>query len=63
MLSIPNRKGWGAEILRECLHVTCHVLHFFFSFLDNELELVGGGSVIDGAYPVLFLCSNQYALN
>ena len=27
---------------------------FFFSFYDIVVELAGGGSVIDGAYPVLF---------
>ena len=25
--------------------------HFFFLFLDNVVELVGGGSVINGAFP------------
>ena len=46
------------------LHVTCHVsgvrclvsgvtCHFFLLlFLDNGVELVGGGSVINRAYPV-----------
>ena len=37
--------------------VKCHVsgvkCHFFFLFSsDKVLELVGGGSVINGAYPV-----------
>ena len=31
-------------------HVTCH----FFFFLDKVVELIGGGSVINGAYPVQF---------
>ena len=30
--------------------VRCHVFFFFFS--DKVLKLVGGGSVINGAYPV-----------
>ena len=32
---------------------TCHVLPLFFSspFLYKVLELVGGGSVTNGAYP------------
>ena len=48
-------------------HVTCHVstvILFFYIFLDKKkknnlhknldkvVELVGGGSVINGAYPV-----------
>ena len=57
-----------AEILRECSshtmrhvsHVTCHVSHviLFLFFLypekkfDKVVELVGAGSVINGAYPV-----------
>ena len=36
-------------------HVTCHVSDFNFLILfgDNVGELVGGGSVINEAYPVL----------
>ena len=39
--------------------VTCHLSHVFFSFLsiiffDKVVELVGGESVIKGAYPVQF---------
>ena len=38
--------------------VTCHMSHvtFFFSssFSDKVVKLIGGGSVINGAYPVLF---------
>ena len=57
-LSIPNCKSWGAKILRECspptmCHmscVTCHV--YFFMGLTKVVELVGGGSVINGSYPV-----------
>ena len=43
-------------------HVTCHLSHvkifFFYIFFnplnifDKVVELVGGGSVINGAYPV-----------
>ena len=34
--------------------VTCHMSHVMcnFSFLDKTVEPVGGGSVINGAYPV-----------
>ena len=35
--------------------VTCHVFFcdvFFVVFLDKMMGLVGGGSVINGAYPV-----------
>ena len=41
-------------------HVTCHVscviftFSFLFFLLDKEVQLVGGGSVINGAYPVEF---------
>ena len=35
-------------------HVTCHVSHVTFSyfFFYKVVKLVGGGSVINGAYPV-----------
>ena len=77
VLSIPNHKSWGAELLRECspptmchmsrviCHVscvrcqvsgvTCQVSDFFnfkFLFFYKVVGLVGGGSVINGAYPV-----------
>ena len=32
-------------------HVTCHMSHVKKKF-DKVVELVGGGSVINGAYPV-----------
>ena len=39
--------------------VTCQVSrvrhNFFLLFLDKVVELVGEGSVINGAYPVLFI--------
>ena len=65
-MSIINHESWGAEILRECspptmCHVscvtcqvsgvTCHVSRVT-CFFDRVVELVGGGSVINGAYPV-----------
>ena len=69
-LSILNRKSWGAVILRECSPPTmchmshvmcqvsgvrCQVSHFFiFFFFNKVVELVGGFSVIKGAYPVYF---------
>ena len=31
-------------------HVTCHF--FLLLFLDKVVKLIGGGSVINGAYPV-----------
>ena len=35
--------------------VTCHMSHinliFFFFFFDKVVKLIGGGSVINGAYP------------
>ena len=35
--------------------VTCHLSHDFnFNFVYKLLKLVGGGSVIDRAYPVYF---------
>ena len=64
ILSIPNRKSWGTDILRECSpptmchmsFVTSHVsrvkCHILFSlFFDRVVELVGAGSAINGAYP------------
>ena len=40
-------------------HVTCQLSHVFFFFfflffkkMDKGVELVGGGSVINGAYPI-----------
>ena len=62
--SFPNCMSSGPEIFRECLppfkchmsYVTCHVSHVMCHMshlvLDKVVELVGGGSVINGAYPV-----------
>ena len=35
--------------------VTSHLFFLFFIFPDKLVELVGGGSVINGAYPVQFI--------
>ena len=37
--------------------IFCFLFYFFFSqnFLDKVVELVGGGGVINGAYPVYFI--------
>ena len=48
------------NIFKTQSHVTCHLsrvtCHMYFFFpekkLDKVVELVGGGSVINGAYPV-----------
>ena len=44
--------------------VTCHLLHFFFKLslrkLDKGVKLVGGGSAINGAYPVQFCSYLRY---
>ena len=37
-----------SRVMRQMSHVTYHVSHVFV-FLDKELELVGVGSVINGA--------------
>ena len=48
-VSIPRRKSWEADILRECSSPTmCHMSHVM---CHKVVELVGGGSVINGAYP------------
>ena len=50
-------------------HVTCHmsnvichmsqfILFYLFLILDTVVKLSGGGSVINGAYPVYFLGDN-----
>ena len=48
MLHFTNRPG---------VEVMCHTfsLFFFFSFLDKVVELIGGGSVINGATPSSFM--------
>ena len=41
-------------------HFKCHVSHDFFFY--KVLELVSGGSVINGAYPVQFLISYRLSV-
>ena len=42
-------------VICHMLGVKCYRSHFvFLSFLDKEEDLVGGGSIISMAYPVLF---------
>ena len=47
------------HVLRVMCHVSCVRYLFSSSFLllfsENVVELVGGGSFINGAYPVYFL--------
>ena len=63
-LSIPNRKSWGADILREYSRPTiCHMSRVTLShylFFDKVIELVGGGSGINGAYPIKFYTYRPY---
>ena len=33
-------------------HVTCHNIFFIYFFFYKVVKLIGGGSVINGAYPV-----------
>ena len=40
--------------LRELVSPVCGIFFFFFCFLDKGVEVVGGGFVINGAYPVQF---------
>ena len=42
-------------------HVKCTIFFFFFLFLDKVVKLIGGGSVINRTYPVLFL-DNTYKI-
>ena len=35
--------------------VTCNFFFYLFFFFDKAVKLVGGGSVINGAYPVWFI--------
>ena len=44
------------HVSRHVSHVMCHVSHvtfFLLFFLDKVVKLIGGGSVINGAYPRL----------
>ena len=46
-------------------HVTCHffVCLFFCFFLDKGVKFIGGGSVINGAYPVFFFWKKWCSLS
>ena len=50
-------------VRRHMSRVMCQVssvtLLFFSFLLDKVVELVGGGSVINGAYPVKFLLNQD----
>ena len=45
-------------------HVACHVSFFLLLFfvLDKAVELVGGGSVIDGAHSSLICCYSSSSI-
>ena len=48
-----------SHVMCQVSGVTCHMTFFILNlFFDKVLELVGRGSVINGAYPVLcsFFC-------
>ena len=54
-----NRPGVAADVLQSPLSIKSHVKKkkkrrkkLFFKKLDNRVELVGGGSVINGACHV-----------
>ena len=41
-----------SRVMCHVSRVTCHMSHvFFFVFFDKLVELIGGGSVINGATP------------
>ena len=48
-----------SRVLSHIPCVTCHVSQFFSFLLDKVVELVGGGSVIKGAYSVFFRASRD----
>ena len=39
--------------------VTCHIYLYFLFFLDKAVMLIGGGSVINGAYPSCLNCNQS----
>ena len=49
-----------SHVMCHVSHVTSHVSHFWFFFVYKEVELVGGGSVINGAYPSSFLYKTNW---
>ena len=46
---------WVSCVISHVLHVRCPILLSSSSFLDKVVELVGGGSVMNGAYPVYLI--------
>ena len=60
MFTPPNMSRVTCHLSRvKChvSHVTCHMLHVtchIFFFFYKVVKLIGGGSVINGAYPVQF---------
>ena len=40
--------------------VMCHMSHFLNIFFDNLVKLIGGGSDINGAYPVMFFLKSGH---
>ena len=62
MVTHPNVSRVTCHVSHVMCHVsrvTCHVSHvtcnfFSFFFSDKVVKLIGGGSVINGAYPVQF---------
>ena len=59
MFTPPNVSHVTCHMSRVTCHVsrvTCHLSHYnFFFFLDKVVKLIGGGCVINGAYPVQFV--------
>ena len=43
-----------SHVMCHVSHVMCHISHFFSFLLNKVVKLIGGGSVIYGAYPVKF---------
>ena len=65
MFTLPNMSHVTCHVSRVTCHVsrvtchmsrvTCHLFIFLlFFFLDKVVKLIGGGSVMNGAYPVQF---------
>ena len=60
--SSPPQTCHVSRVTCHVSHVTCHMLFFLVGGGDKVVKLIGGGSVINGAYPVtLFFCiGGQY---
>ena len=44
-----------SRVMCHVSRVTCHMIHIYiFFFPDKVVKFIGGGSVINGAYPVYF---------